>query len=143
MGRSLSTLSGVPTLASRRRPSIRPRDPAPPPPPDPGSTKNIRILDGNIKTSDAQKAYIDQKVGAAASRLSELDFVIDVRLADLNGPRGGIDKTVSILLTPLGMQSLRVEERAAHYYAAIDAAAATLKRSIALELEKTKANGPR
>jgi ribosome-associated translation inhibitor RaiA len=41
------------------------------------------------------------------------------------------------------MQSLRVEERAAHYYAAIDAAAATLKRSIARELEKTKANGPR
>jgi ribosome-associated translation inhibitor RaiA len=41
------------------------------------------------------------------------------------------------------MQSLRVEERAADYYAAIDAAAATLKRSIARELEKTKANGPR
>lgn len=104
---------------------------------------NIRILDGAIKTSDAQRTYIDERIGAAASRLSELDFVIDVRLADLNGPRGGIDKTVSIVLTPPGLSSLRVEERAADCYGAIDAAAATLKRVIARELEMTKANGPR
>lgn len=103
----------------------------------------IRILDGPIKTTDAQRHYVEAKVGNAASRLSELDFVIDVRLTDLNGPRGGVDKGVSIVLTPPGLATIRVEEKAIEYYAAIDAAAATLKHTIARELEKTKANGPR
>ena len=103
----------------------------------------IRILDGPIKTTEAQRQYIDRNIGAAATRLAELDFVIDVRLTDLNGPRGGVDKSVSVVLTPPGISGIRVEEKATEYYAAIDAAAATLKHTIARELDKTKTNGPR
>lgn len=103
----------------------------------------IRILDGPIKTTDAQQQHIERKIGGAAARLAELDFVIDVRLTDLNGPRGGVDKSVSIVLTPPGLAPIRVEEKAAEYYAAIDAAAATLKHTIARELDKAKTNGPR
>jgi len=64
-------------------------------------------------------------------------------LGDLNGPKGGIDKQCSIVVTPPGQGTLRVEEQAADYYAAIDAAAATLKKVLAKALEKSKANGPR
>lgn len=103
----------------------------------------IRILDGPIKTTEAQRDYIERKIGNAASRLAELDFVVDVRLNDLNGPRGGVDKSVSIVLTPPGLPGIRVEEKAIEYYAAIDAAASTLKHTISRELEKTKTNGPR
>ncbi len=103
----------------------------------------IKLFDGSIKTSEAQRDYVLKKIGAAAARLKDATCTVDVRLADVNGPRGGIDKQCSIVVTPPGLETLRVEERAADYYAAIDAAGATLKRSLARSLERTKANGPR
>lgn len=104
---------------------------------------DIRILDGNIKTSDAQHDFIMKKVGAAAGRLKDAACTVDVRLSDLNGPKGGVDKRCSIVVTPPGHGTLRIEEDAAEYYDAIDAAAATLKSALARMLEKAKANGPR
>ena len=104
---------------------------------------NIKIFDGAIKTSDAQHDYIMAKVGAAAGRSKHVACTIDVRLTDLNGPKGGVDKQCSIVVTPPGHATLRVAEQATEYSAAIDAAAATLKASVAKALERSKANGPR
>ncbi|MDZ4830354.1 MAG: HPF/RaiA family ribosome-associated protein [Phycisphaerae bacterium] len=104
---------------------------------------DIKIFDGKIKTSDAQHEYIMNKVGSASGRLEGTSCTVEVRLADVNGPKGGLDKTCSIVVTPPGHATLRIEEKAAEYYAAIDAAAATLKNSLARALERTKTNGPR
>jgi len=103
----------------------------------------IRIFDGDIKTSEAQREYIIARVGTAANRLKDAAFVIDVRLTDLNGPKGGIDKRCSIHATPPGGSPVVAEKHAPDYYAAIDAAAAVFKRSLAKSLEKVKSNGPR
>jgi len=103
----------------------------------------IRLFDGAIKTSEAQYEYTMNKVGAAAARLGDAMCTVEVRLVDLNGPKGGIDKRCSIVVTPPGQGTLRVEEQGSDYYAAIDAAAATLKKSLARSLERTKSNGPR
>ena len=103
----------------------------------------IRLFDGSIKTSEAELNYVIEKVGAAAGRLKDESCTIDVRLQDLNGPKGEIDKQCSIVVIPPGQETLRIEEQAADYYAAIDAAAATLKKRLARTLEKTKSNGPR
>lgn len=103
----------------------------------------IKLFDGGIKTSEAQHQYVLTKVGAAAERLNGATCTVEVRLTDVNGPKGGVDKQCSIVVTPPGLPTLRVEEQAADYYAAIDAAAATLKKSLARSLERMKANGPR
>jgi len=103
----------------------------------------IRLFDGSIKTSEAQHDYITNKVGAAAARLKDVPCTVEVRLVDLNGPKGGVDRRCSIVVTPPGQATLRIEEEAADYYSAIDAAAATLKMALARSLERTKANGPR
>jgi len=103
----------------------------------------IRLFDGSIKTSEAQHDYVLKKVGAAAGRLNEASGTIEVRLTDLNGPKGGIDKQCSIVVTPPGQRTLCVEEQAEDFYAAIDAAAATLKKSLVRVMERTKFNGPR
>ena len=103
----------------------------------------VRIFDGNIKTSEAQHDYIMAKVGTAAGRLKDAPCMIDVRLTDVNGPKGGIDKRCSIDTTLPGRRSVSVEEHAADYYAAIDAAAVAIKRLLAKSLEKVKINGPR
>jgi putative sigma-54 modulation protein len=104
---------------------------------------DIRLFDGSIKTSQIQHEYVMTKVGAAAARLKDAACTIEVRLTDINGTKGGIDKQCSIVVTPPGLGTLHVEERAVAYYPAIDAAAAALKKSLARLLERTKANGPR
>ncbi len=104
---------------------------------------DIRLFDGPIKTSDAQHRYVLTKVGAAAGRLKDQSPTIEVRLSDLNGPKGGVDKLCSIVARAPGLSPLRVEEVASGFYSAIDAASATLKRSLAKQLELGKANGPR
>jgi len=103
----------------------------------------IKIFDGSIKTSDGQHDYIMKNVVAAASRLKDTSCEVVVRLGDLNGHKGGVDKLCSIHVTAPGRASVRVEEHAPDYYAAIDAASAALKRSLAKSLEKIKTNGPR
>ena len=104
---------------------------------------NIRLLDGSIKTSEAQYDYIMTKVGAAVARLKDTTCTIDVRMTDLNGPKGGVDKQCSIVLTPPGGSTIRVEEQASEYYVAIDAASAAIKKSLSRVLERNKANGAR
>lgn len=104
---------------------------------------DIRIMDGSIATSQAQHDYIMSKIGAAARRLKDAACTVDVRLTDANGPKGGIDKQCSILVTPPGLATLRVHETASDYYGAIDAAAATLKTSLTRALERIKSNGSR
>ena len=103
----------------------------------------IKLFDGAVKTSDAQLEYVMNKVGAAASRLEQMPCIVEVRLSDINGPRGGADKECSIVVTPPGLPTVRVERQAGDYYAAIDAASAVFKTTIAKALEKTKMNGPR
>ncbi len=103
----------------------------------------IKIFDGGIKTSDAQHEYIMDKVGFGAGRLDDTASVVEVRLSDVNGTKGGIDKQCAILVISPGRSTLHVSEQAADYYGAIDAAAVTLKKALAKSLERTKANGPR
>lgn len=104
---------------------------------------DITIFDGDIKTSDAQRSYITEKFSAAASRLDDPATVIEVRLTDINGPRGGVDKKCAVLVRSPGREPLRVEELAEDYYPAIDAASSTLKRLLTRTLEREKTNGPR
>lgn len=104
---------------------------------------DIRLFDGSIKTSESQLEYIQRKVEAAAVGLRDVACTIDVRLTDLNGPKGGIDKQCSIVVSQPGQQTVSVKEQAKEYYAAIDAAAATLKRRLTRTLERAKTNGPR
>jgi len=103
----------------------------------------IKIFDGHIKTSDAQRDYITGKLQRIVDRLSNPATSAEVRLVDLNATKGGVDKQCSIVVVSSGRPPLRVEAQATDYYAAIDAASATLVRLVSKTLEREKVNGPR
>lgn len=97
---------------------------------------DIRLFDGSIKTSDAELGYVLDRIGSVIDRIANAAGHVDVRLADVNGPRGGLDKSCAILLTQAHRPALRIEERAETYYEAIDAAAARLRRALARSLDR-------
>jgi ribosome-associated translation inhibitor RaiA len=97
---------------------------------------DIRLFDGSIKTSDAELGYILDRIGGAIDRIADAAGHVDVRLVDVNGPRGGLDKSCAILLTRAHRPALRIEERAETYYEAIDAAASRLRRALARSLDR-------
>jgi putative sigma-54 modulation protein len=103
----------------------------------------VRVFGRSLATSDAQRAFVQRKIGAALRRVRRLGGTADVRLADLNGPKGGVDQACTVVLTPPGLRTIRIEERAADSYAAVERAARRLRRTVARILDRRKTNGSR
>ena len=84
---------------------------------------NISIRGRHLGMSDALKAYAARRlafsIGSFGSRVSG----VDIRVADVNGPRGGVDKTcvITTVLQPVG--TLVARGRHSNAYSAIDRAA--------------------
>lgn len=96
----------------------------------------IRLFDGRIKTSEAELSYILARIGGIVDRVLCAPADIEVRLSDINGPRGGVDKQCSIQLSCARNITLSIEERAKTYYGAIDAAASRLRRALMRSIER-------
>ena len=97
---------------------------------------HVRVFDGRIKTSEAELCYIVDRIQAVVARAPGEDADVDVRLSDINGPRGGVDKRCSIQLTAARRITLSIEGRAKTYYDAIDRATARLRRALMRSLER-------
>jgi ribosome-associated translation inhibitor RaiA len=63
-----------------------------------------------------------RRLGAALS-------TIVVRLSDVNGPKGGVDKRCQIILVRAGQPSITVEELNTDAYAAVDGAVERASRT--------------
>ena len=63
---------------------------------------------------------------------------VSVRLGDVNGPRGGVDKSCTVHLHAAG-RSITIEERDRDMYAAIDRAAERAGRAVERALARLRA----
>lgn len=81
---------------------------------------------------------VERRLSFALSRFGARVRAVSVSLADLNGPRGGIDKKCSMQarLAPRG--SVRVESRDSEVPAAIDRAATRLARAVTRAFERRR-----
>lgn len=86
---------------------------------------------------DAIRRQIDAKLGKFASSIER----VTVRVRDVNGPRGGIDKAGRIKVVLRGLPSVVVEEQADNVEAAFRGALADTVRSVrrAVDRRRTKA----
>lgn len=71
-----------------------------------------------LDASEYLKKHVARRVDHALSHASTTDCVVTVRLSDVNGPRGGRDK--SCLISVSGTQSIQVEAVEDDPYFAID-----------------------
>ena len=96
----------------------------------------LSISGKNIKVDDAMKEHIDRRIRFALSRFSPRISRVSVTVEDVNGPRGGIDKRCRILVKLDRMEELQVEITDADVYAAVDAAADRVGRSVQRKLDR-------
>lgn len=98
----------------------------------------ISVRGDGLDVSPELGGHVERRLSFALSRFGGRVRAVSVGLADLNGPRGGIDKRCSMQarLAPRG--TVRVEDTDSDLPAAIDRAATRLARAVTRALERRR-----
>jgi predicted transcriptional regulator/ribosome-associated translation inhibitor RaiA len=89
---------------------------------------HIRSMGSVLDAAD--KAYLRRKLGRKLGKFASSIERTSVRVEDVNGPRGGIDKRCRIKVVMAGLPSVVVEERHHSLQAALDGAIARTERAV-------------
>lgn len=82
--------------------------------------------------------YTKQRIKFALQHNGSNIMLVRVRLADINGPRGGLDKRCLIELALAGQSNIVIENTETDLYAAIDRAAERCIRTLSRRLERSR-----
>lgn len=97
---------------------------------------DVRVRD--VDLTEAIKDYIERRLRFSLGRFGNQLGKVSVRVSDLNGPRGGVDKScrISVELLPAG--TVLTEDVSEDLFAAIDRAAERIGRSCSRKLERVR-----
>ena len=91
----------------------------------------LRMTGNNVSISDALKRYAERSLRACLANTDRRVHEVEVRVADVNGPKGGIDKLCGIRVVLRRAGVVFVQARGADAYSTVDKAAARLKAALA------------
>ena len=98
---------------------------------------HIRAVDAPIDATD--RAYVRRKLGMKLGKFARAIERTSVRIRDVNGPRGGVDKVCAIKVVLAGLPSVVVEEQHASLQAAMDRALQRTERAVRRSVERRTA----
>jgi CBS domain-containing protein len=90
------------------------------------------------KVDRADRDYIRRKLGRKLGKFSDDVKRVSVRIEDINGPRGGVDKRCRIKVVLRGLPSVVVEEKDAALQGAIDRALERAAQTVSRHLERRR-----
>jgi len=96
----------------------------------------VDIRGRDIYITESLRAHIERKLRFALDRFTGQIRGVRVMLADLNGPRGGIDKCCQLEISLEPSSKIVMEDRAANVYVAIDRLADKAGIYIARRIER-------
>ena len=98
----------------------------------------VRIREAEL--ADAVRPYVERKLQAGLQRFAGSLRNVQVTLQDVNGPRGGVDKSCRIAAELFPSRCwIRLEARNANQFAAIALAVKGVKQAVRRVLERTRA----
>lgn len=100
----------------------------------------LLIRGAGIKVGEPLREHITRRLHFALGRFHPAIRRLDVRVGDVNGPRGGVDKICHILvsLRASGSSPVAVETSDSDLYAAVDRSTDRVGRSVARALERQR-----
>ena len=102
----------------------------------PSVPANIRALE--VELSPEDRAYIRRKLGMKLGKLAPPIERVSVRVADVNGPRGGVDHVCRVKVVLSDAPSEIVEKRDASLAAAVDGALSGAERAVRRSVERRR-----
>ena len=91
-------------------------------------TTQIRTTGVELTRED--RAYIKRRIDAKVRKFEEAVDEVDVRLADVNGPKGGVDKVCKARVLVPGLPNVMVERRHQSARAAVDGTMDATERAV-------------
>ena len=101
----------------------------------------IEIRGREIKVSEWLHKHIERRVHFALERFSERIRKVRVQVRDLNGPRGGVDKSCQLVISLVPASTVVLETRGSNLYGTIDCLADRAATSIVRRLKRTHGRG--
>lgn len=98
----------------------------------------LNIQTAGFSVTDSLKEYTTRHMQFALNRNDALIVRVRIWLADINGPRGGIDKRCQIELKLAGQNNIVIEDVETDLYVAIDRACARCMRTLNRRLERAR-----
>jgi putative sigma-54 modulation protein len=98
----------------------------------------MRIRSQHMKVDSSLREAIALRLRAALSRLLERIRWVDVQLADINGPRGGVDKRCRITLRMEQRGTVVVEAQDEDLHAAVARASERVARAVVRAMERRR-----
>jgi len=102
----------------------------------------IDVRARGFRLSEALHAYAERRLRFTLPLHNPRIRRVVLRLTDVNGPRGGLDKRCRIEVALNGRQCLLAEDIEADAYVAIDRASERMARSLYRTMERTSARRP-
>ena len=99
---------------------------------------NIVIQSRGFAVTTAMRQHIERRVLFALGWADYQVKKVEVRLSDLNGPRGGEDKLCQIQILATGVPQVVIQDVEDDVYVAIDRAADRAGHALARRLEKIR-----
>lgn len=99
----------------------------------------VTIHGQGVGISEPLEAHAERRVGFAVGRFRERVELVEIQLADVNGPRGGEDLECRLLVRIPGQPSVVVRATGIDAYATVDRAAAKASMAIARHFGRRRA----
>ena len=96
----------------------------------------LSIHTKGFSLTGALKARVSERINLIIGNVGHPITAIDVRLSDINGPRGGVDKKCNIRIKLSGQPSIIVTDIQHDMYYAIDRAASRAMRAVRRQLSQ-------
>ncbi|MEW5966138.1 MAG: ribosome-associated translation inhibitor RaiA [Pseudomonadota bacterium] len=103
---------------------------------------HIDIRAQGFPLTEALREHAGRRIAFALSRFHDRMERVAVRLADDNGPRGGVDKRCQVRVHLRGLPEVVITEMSEDIYAAIDRAADRAGRTLARRLARQREFAP-
>lgn len=99
---------------------------------------NIRTRAQDFELTTSIDSFVRERLYAALTRLGDGVAAVDVSMKDVNGPKGGVDKAVLIVLRMRSGRPITLETSDEDLYAAISRGAKRAKRAVRRSLRKSR-----
>lgn len=100
----------------------------------------IDIQARDFTLTDSLRAHVDHRLRFALTRFQDRMHRISVRLSDVNGPKGGVDKCCLVRIKSNGLPDIVVTDTEADLYVAVDRAVDRARRTV--QRQRTRVDSP-